>query len=236
MPVLALVSESYSMSFAVAGNSSWVISYVDHGPNGTPTYESSQGQVTAPGQVVVVSQASSVNPEPGHARELQFFCIRNNSLTVTQTVSFGKIIGPAIPGQYFAFTPQTTLLPGETVVYVQNAGFQVFNAAGLQKLALVPGTATTSQVDSPSGNGFTVSIADGVLLELINGPNGFITGVTINFPPNPILNQTLTIATVQAISGMTCQPAGLIANAPSSLSAGSSTEFVWLNGVWNHLR
>lgn len=127
MSDLTAVFETYALSCSLPGLTDWAIAYTDQGPlPGIPSYGTTQGMISAAGLNTISSK-----PEPGHSYVLDFMCVRNDSLSVIQVISFGKIR----MGVYYPFTPNFLLPPGEAFTYMKGYGFVLYDATGLPKIS-----------------------------------------------------------------------------------------------------
>lgn len=170
---------------------------------------------------------SNSNIDPGH---IDTGCFTEENRQYLQTLMKGLGMDGDTPRQMSGLTLYDPAVPDAATLTINN------NVLYLNGLALaVP---IVAQVDVPTAPGYTIDIANSTTVELIyqEGGAGGASGVTINFPSSPIVNQRLVIATVQSIAGMTLQPGYQIGAPPTSMPANSSIEFLWLSGRWNRLR
>ncbi len=168
---------------------------------------------------------SNITPGP-----INTGCFTDTNQQYLQTLMKGLGMDEAATTHMSGLTLHDPGVPDAATLTINN------NVLYLNDVALaVP---IVAQTDVPTAPGYTINIANGTTIELIyqEGEAGGSTGVTINLPPSPIVNQRLVIVTVQSIAGMTLQPAQSIGGAPTSMAANSSIEFLWLNGIWNRLR
>jgi hypothetical protein len=140
MPVLSSNAfESFALRFVGTAACVWVVAYVESINQSIDHIQASgcaQGTSTSAGVIAVSSLHSPLNPDTSSTRELQFVSIRNND-TMDQQVSIGKISKFTAAGTstYFPFSALATLHAGETMTYVQSAGFTIYDPLGLPKIS-----------------------------------------------------------------------------------------------------
>src|SRR5580700_1265408 len=156
MPLLAgNTTEEFGLSVSGTGTVSWVISCISQLSAGGDVLIESKRGLTAQGQVyqpsILAIPSSFTQATHGVAtRELQFFSAVNQG-TSSNVVTLGKIVTVTLIGtttftstatNFFQFSPPSTLQPQESLIYVKDSGFQVYDAQGLKKTECCSGTAT----------------------------------------------------------------------------------------------
>jgi hypothetical protein len=74
---------------------------------------------------------------PGFTLEATYVSLLNTDPSVTQTVSYGKVI---LPNTYFQVSPTFVLAPGECAIFVKDSGWAVYGPNGTQKGPAAPVT------------------------------------------------------------------------------------------------
>jgi|HubBroStandDraft_4_1064222.scaffolds.fasta_scaffold00106_1 hypothetical protein len=148
MPLLAgNTTEEFGLSVSGTGTVSWVISCISQLSAGGDVLIESKRGLTAQGQVyqpsILAIPSSFTQATHGVAtRELQFFSAVNQG-TSSNVVTLGKIVTVTLIGtttftstatNFFQFSPPSTLQPQESLIYVKDSGFQVYDAQGLKKV------------------------------------------------------------------------------------------------------
>jgi hypothetical protein len=211
MPLLAgNTTEEFGLSVSGTGTVSWVLSCISQlSAGGNVLVESSRG-LTAQGAVyqpsILAIPSSFTQATHGAAtRELQFFSAVNQG-TSSNVVTLGKIVTVTLIGtttfsstatNFFQFSPPSTLQPQESLIYVKDSGFQVYDAQGLKKTECCSGTATGTGIPVGAGAVAAQSYqADGQTI-----PNATNT---------PVKFDTLMFATPASMYG-TAAPTQLVA-------------------------
>jgi hypothetical protein len=147
MPLLNSITENFALQLNGTGTSIWVISCVSRvnlsAPPSQPIYVTAQGTATSSGVTPVTTNANEAAfYAGGDSRELQFFSAANDGTAALQ-VTFGKqVVAPAKVTGFYPFSPPALLQAGESLIYVKDAGFQVYDAQGLKKTECCSGTGT----------------------------------------------------------------------------------------------
>ena len=137
--LLAATTESLELETSAAVSVDWSVYWADHTTT-TFTPGAGQGNVaTATTTTIVASPAASTQ------RQIKKISVRNRSSTAAQTVTLKKDVS----GTEYHETPPITLQPGETLVYLDGAGYTVLNAQGGAKV---------SQAQLPSAYAYAVPI------------------------------------------------------------------------------
>lgn len=134
MPLLSgNTTENFGISLAGTGTVSWVLSAISAlNPLQQGEGVSAQGVIAAAG-VSIIPSSFSGNPHGPASRELQFFSAINLG-TSSNVVTLGKVVVlPGAPNTFFQFSPPALLQGGESLIYVKDAGFQVYDSLGLKK-------------------------------------------------------------------------------------------------------
>lgn len=159
MPLLAgNTTEQFGLSVSGTGTVSWVLSCNSRlSAGGDVLVEAirgltAQGLVYAPSTLAIPSSFTQAT-HGAATRELQFFSAVNQG-TASNVVTLGKIVTVTLIGSstftstatnFFQFSPPSLLQPQESLIYVQDSGFQVYDAQGLKKTECCSGGTSTGQ-------------------------------------------------------------------------------------------
>lgn len=169
MPLLAgNTTESFGIQLGGTGTVSWVLSCISElaggdGQNATVSRGvTAQGTAFASGFRAIPSTFEPYVHGPA-TRELQFFSAINQGAG-SNVVTLGKVVSQTVietvpflstATTFFQFSPPALLNPGESLIYVREAGFFVYDVNGLLKVEAAAAGTYQSLVINGTGSGIT---------------------------------------------------------------------------------
>jgi hypothetical protein len=117
---------------------------------------------------------------PGFTLEATYISLVNTDPSVTQTVSYGKVI---LPHTYFQVSPTFVLAPGESAIFVKDAGWATYDANGSPKTegatsGLLFSDGTTQETAAPATAATYCAVANISNAQSI--PNAAYTPITFD--------------------------------------------------------
>lgn len=192
-------SDNFAISCTGTAQIEWTLSYGDSSSTNTVSPVAEQaatGRVAASGVTTLDG-----SPATNYTRKVLALTLLNKDASVTQTVSFGKVVA----GDFFAFTAATVLAAGELLAWTEGAGFKTYTAQGI----IVPGAGT---------------IADGAvtLAKMANLAANSIIGNNTGSPATPIALTAAQTKTLLAVS-LTSDVSGVLQAAQEPAHTGDVT-------------